>query len=62
MENENLIKINLTKFNIIDDGLICEGKNWNVGSGKSFNLKKGQIIQLPAHLNSICLGLGWDTQ
>lgn len=49
----------LSKTNIVSQGNILEGANWNPASGKVFNLKKDETLSLPS-LNKIIVGLGWD--
>ena len=39
-----------------------ESKQWNGKTGKKFNLKKDDAINLPTDFHHMTLGLGWDTK
>jgi hypothetical protein len=43
---KNSLKITLKHVDF-DEGLLMKAKNWIAGSGKSFILKKEQIIYIP---------------
>ena len=45
-----------------NSALIEETKNWRADKGKKFNLKKDDVICIPAFSETISIGLGWDTR
>ena len=46
---------------LVDEGALMEAETWNTKIGKSFNLTKGDEINLASCLNVIAMGLGWET-
>jgi len=46
---------------LVDEGTLMEAEAWNSRTGKSFNLTKGDEMNLASCLNVIAMGLGWET-
>lgn len=46
---------------LIDEDTLKESESWNILTGKSFDLKKGDEIDLAHCLKDIAIGLGWET-
>jgi hypothetical protein len=60
-ECEPLVTQNLEKVGF-DPIILLETANWKPNSGKKFNIKKEQVINLPSGMNQFKIGLGWDTK
>lgn len=61
IESNDIIMKNLT-FAGFDPVILMETKGWNASSGKKFNMKKDDVVNIPDSMRVFKIGLGWDTK
>ena len=61
IESNDIIMKNLT-FAGFDPVILMETKGWNAKSGKKFNMKKDDVVNIPDSMRVFKIGLGWDTK
>ena len=61
IESNDIVMKNLT-FAGFDPVILMETKGWNAKSGKKFNMKKDDVVNIPDSMRVFKIGLGWDTK